>query len=65
MLRVRLVTLMNYAIINAEGLVVNTIHWNGVAPWNPPVGHTVLPLLEGGIGWTCIDGQFLPPPELT
>jgi hypothetical protein len=54
---------MNYAIINAEGLVVNAIEWDGVTPWRPPADHIALPLIEGGIGWTFADGQFSPPPE--
>jgi len=53
---------MNYAVINSEGLVVNTIEWDGIAPWTPPDGYTVEPLLEGGIGWTFSEGEFLPPP---
>lgn len=55
---------MNYAVINSTGLVVNAIEWDGITPWTPPEGHIALPLLEGGIGWTFADGQFIPPPEL-
>ena len=54
---------MNYAIIDSTGLVVNAIIWDGITPWSPPAGHTALPLLDGGISWTFIDGQFAPPPE--
>jgi hypothetical protein len=58
---------MNYAIIDSTGLVVNVIEWDGIKPWQPPVDHTAIPLTDGGIGWTFVDGQFVPPvePELT
>jgi hypothetical protein len=54
---------MNYAIIDSTGLVVNVIEWDGIKPWQPPVDHTAIPLTDGGIGWTFVDGQFVPPPE--
>jgi len=57
------VTTMNYAIIDLTGLVVNAIEWDGITPWTPPEGCQAVPLTEGGIGWSYIDGQFVPPPE--
>ena len=52
---------MNYAVINSEGVVVNAIVWDGIAPWTPPAGHTVKPLLDGAIGWRFIEGRFVAP----
>jgi hypothetical protein len=54
---------MNYAIIDGTGLVVNAIEWDGVTQWTPPADHIALPLIEGGIGWTFADGQFIAPPD--
>jgi hypothetical protein len=53
---------MDYAVIDNTGLVVNVVQWDGSTPWEPPAGHIALPLLDGGIGWTFADGQFVPPP---
>jgi hypothetical protein len=63
MSNLRVVTSMKYAIINVEGLVVNAIEWDDATLWNPPAEHMALPLLDGGIGWTFADGQFIPPSE--
>ena len=54
---------MNYAIINPTGLVVNAVEWDGVTSWSPPAGHIAIPLIEGGIGWTFVDGQFIAPSD--
>ena len=54
---------MIYAIVNSENLVVNTIIWDGVTLWQPPEGCQAVPLTEGGIGWSYVDGQFVSPPE--
>ena len=54
---------MNYAILNSANTVVNVIEWDGETPWHPPADHIAIPLIEGGIGWTFADGQFIPPAE--
>jgi hypothetical protein len=58
---------MNYAIINAEGIITNTIVWDG-KNWQPPAGSTVIEIPDGtvaGIGWTRTDGEFIAPePDL-
>lgn len=54
---------MDYAIVDETGLVVNVTVWDGISPWEPPAGHAAVPLTEGGIGWTFVDGTFLPPQE--
>lgn len=38
--------LARYELVDAEGLVVNTILWDGVTPLDIPVGHS-LRLAEG------------------
>lgn len=61
--RLRLVmTTMIYAIIS-QSQVVNIVEWDGTASWQPPEGCQAVPLTEGGIGWSYINGQFVPPPE--
>lgn len=54
---------MNYAIIQ-NGTVINTIEWDGVSPWQPPTGTTVVPIQKGtyvGIG-SAYDGATFGPP---
>jgi hypothetical protein len=52
---------MTYAIINSENLVVNVIEWDGESDWQPPENHQVVLLTEGGMGWSYINGVFVPP----
>jgi hypothetical protein len=55
---------MNYAIINAAGLVVNTIVWDG-KNWQPPAESTAIKIPNGtiaGIGYTYANGTFTAPP---
>ena len=55
---------MTYAIIDATGLVINIIEWDGKPPWQPPEGCIAIKLTGGaGIGWTYANGEFTPPPE--
>jgi len=55
---------MTYALINQDNLVVNVISWDGKSDWQPPEEFMAVPLQgEAGIGWSYIDGQFVPPPE--
>ena len=57
---------MRYAVINSEtNIVEGIIIWDGVTPWTPPVGCYVEPVGDSGagIGWSYIDGQFVPPIE--
>lgn len=59
-----MVTAMNYAIIDASNLVINMVAWDGNPPWQPPDGCiAVLATSEASIGWSYIDGEFIPPPE--
>ncbi len=52
---------MSYAIIDNANKVVNVIEWDGSAEWQPPQDHRAVLLTQGGIGWSYIDGQFVPP----
>ena len=55
---------MIHAIIDATGLVINVIEWDGKPPWQPPEGCIAIKLTGGaGIGWTYANGEFTPPPE--
>lgn len=62
--RLRLVMTMDYAIVDTTNTVVNIIEWDGQASWRPPARHIAVPLTSGaGIGWSFVDGQFIPPIE--
>lgn len=54
---------MNHAIIDNSGHVINTVLWDGVSLWEPPADCIVVPIIDSnaGIGWTYVDGQFIPP----
>lgn len=54
---------MRYALIDSSNTVVNIIEWDERASWSPPSGCSAVPLIEGGIGWSFVDGQFIPPIE--
>ena len=62
--------LTDYAVVDdATALVVNVVVWDGVQPFDPGEGVTLVPLTfeeeagvrryTGGIGWTYRDGQFI------
>ena len=63
--------LAHYAVVNdATSLVVNVVVWDGVQPYDPGEGLTLVPLpfeedeggvrrYKGGIGWTFRDGEFV------
>ena len=45
-----------------NGLVVNTIVWDGESEWLPPEGTTLVSLAEHpyvGIDWDYVDGEFV------
>jgi len=52
---------MIFAVIDSQGLVTNTIEWDGNADWQPPEGCVIAPIENGGIGWSYVDGAFVPP----
>lgn len=53
-----------YAIIQ-NGVVINTIEWDGVSAWSPPAGCSIQAIPAGayvGIGSTYSNGVFSAPP---
>ncbi|MGE7137959.1 tail fiber assembly protein [Luteibacter sp. NPDC031894] len=60
---------MDYAVIE-NGYVVNTIAWDGEAPWAPPEGSQLAEITEGtacSIGYSATQDEggawtFTPPP---
>lgn len=52
---------MRYAVIE-NGVVVNTVLWDGTTAWSPP--GLVLPIEDTvSIGFLYADGVFTAPPE--
>jgi len=58
---------MRYALVNADGLVVNAIVWDGQTDYTPAEGLTVVAIHDGvraGPGWTYDGTNWIaPPPE--
>ena len=58
---------MRYAIVDdATKVVQNVIVWDGVTPFTPPAGTTLVNVdgIPCGPGWIeQPDGSFTPPPE--
>ncbi|WP_406705265.1 tail fiber assembly protein [Sodalis sp.] len=59
-----------YAVIDAQGNVVNMIRWDGISPWRPREGHRAIDASnepDAMIGGRYEDGKFIrippPPPE--
>lgn len=53
-----------YALVDADGLVVNVIEWDGVSDWSPPESLTCLEADEAvSIGWTRQNGAWVGPAE--
>jgi hypothetical protein len=54
----------NYAVVQ-DGLVINTILWDGIAEWAPPEGSEAIPVPDGetvGTGYAYAGGVFTAPP---
>lgn len=52
---------MNYCLIDAAGNVVNVILYDGISPYKPPEGLTLVQSDVAGIGWTYANGVFTNP----
>lgn len=55
-----------YALVNDEGVVINTIVWDGDGDgWSPPPGQVPVLVKESdgpvSIGWLCEGGRFAEP----
>lgn len=56
---------MNYALIDAKGIVENVITLDDPADYTPPDGCSLVGIDDGvtaGIGYTYCDGVFTAPP---
>ena len=56
---------MRYALINADGLVVNAIVWDGQTDYTPADGLTVVAVPDdvgAGPGWTYDGTNWVAPP---
>jgi len=56
---------MRYALINADGLVVNAIVWDGQTEYSAADGLTVVAVPDGvgaGPGWTYDGSDWIAPP---
>lgn len=57
---------MKYALINADGLIVNSIIWDGETEFDPGEGIMVVKIPDGtraGRGWTYDGTNWTPPPS--
>jgi len=54
---------MKYALIDATSVVANLIEWDGIQPYTPQQGYTLLPVNDHqvNIGYTYVDGAFQAP----
>jgi len=51
-----------YLIIQkSDGLVINSIIWDGIAEWNIPNECLAIENDVAGIGWTWDGAKFVPP----
>lgn len=54
---------MRYAMVK-DGFVINIIKWDGVSPYTPPEGTTLVPATnDATIGGTWDGNVFGPAPE--
>lgn len=56
---------MRYALVNADGSVVNAIVWDGQADYTPADGLTAVAVPDGvgaGPGWTFDGTDWIAPP---
>jgi len=52
-----------YIVIDAEGLIVNAVEWDGVSDWSPPEASTAVANDDYNIGGTLIDSVYTAPSE--
>jgi hypothetical protein len=51
-----------FAVIDADGNVVNSVELDEDSEWKPPDGCTVVRSEEAGIGGKLFNGVYTPPP---
>lgn len=49
-----------YAVIGANGVVINLVEYEPGANWLPPSGTTIELAGIAGIGWKYANGEFTP-----
>jgi len=54
---------MNYAVVNADNVVVNVIVWDGTTGYNPGDGLTLVQSDVAGRGDLYLDGGFVNQSE--
>ena len=54
---------MNYAVVDQSGNVVNVISWDGISPYNPGAGLTLVRSDTAARGHVYQNGQFTNPNE--
>lgn len=50
-----------YAVLNENGVVVNTVSWDGEGNLFDGVNVINIDGLGVGIGWAYVNGEFIPP----
>lgn len=53
--------MQRYALINASGIVENSVLWDGETDWAPPSGYIAVQSDTAGIGDTYANGAFTAP----
>lgn len=51
-----------YAVVS-DGVVINTVLWDGDVKWHPEQGGAIVAGDDVGIGWLYEEGKFTPPPS--
>ena len=57
---------MRYLELNAAGVVVNIVVWDGITPYQPEGITQLLPCVEHpgvSYGWNKVEGGWIAPPE--
>lgn len=53
---------MGKHLIIKDGIVIDSIVWDNDTEWTYPFDHDeIVESEQGGIGWSYIEGTFLPP----
>lgn len=52
---------MNYAVVNADNIVVNIILWDGASAYDAGAGHNLVASDAANIGDSYVGGAFIPP----
>lgn len=53
-----------YALVDADGQVLNIVEWDGAAEWSPPAGLAAMEAPEGvSKAWTLADGAWTAPAD--